>query len=221
MENLWTGILMASEYTIAERRLHLTNDEYNELRTELMIRTFLRFKNYVLTERYDRNWPIWNGICYAAYGSFRAAWLIVSRHIREKLSTSSIDIPAIDSSSEPISSLIPGGSLPQLNYKNGKPPKGGKLRTPDGFAYEYDLYLEECYDLGIDPVSREDFAVRNGGTKEMANPARTYQEYRNELSRKYRAEARKAADAIKAKLTKSGDRNQPGCRPDSTECLHQ
>lgn len=90
---------------------------------------------------------------------------------------------------------------------------------PDYIEEAWMDHLESCADLGIESsYTKEEFVRKNYNNvrfgEEAKKPVKT-------ISQELIEEERIAADAIKARLTKSGDQNQPGYRPDSTECLHQ
>jgi len=112
--------------------------------------------------------------------------------------------------------MMPQDLSTQLNYKheyNDHHARSSLLNIPDQRDAAYELYVEDCYDLGIEPVDLETFVVRNDGIKEWADPKRTYKDYTNELKRKYKnntklerdfhAEERSAADRIKARYQRS------------------
>ena len=81
----------------------------------------------------------------------------------------------------------------KLNYRhkyNDSTVRHEQLNIPDQRDAAYELYIEECYDLGVTPVDMETYVVRNGGKLEWADTKRTYQDYRNEITREKRAQKR-------------------------------
>ena len=200
LEALWDCIDYCCKCILKNKKLVITSEEREELLWDWKIRSFIRFKNRVLTGNYDRNYPLVNNVWYCAWGCWTNTWRPYKRHIIRKINTVSIDEPLqiqSDCSSAEGSARIDmyaNDLSNKLNYRhdyNDSTVRHEQLIIPEQRDNAYELYIEECYDLGVTPVDMETYVVRNGGKLEWADPNRTYQDYRNEITREKRAKNRK------------------------------
>lgn len=192
MENLWDCVNYVCRSLLNRKRLIIKPDERDELLWEYKILTFVKFKNRVLRGEYDRNYALWQNAFYCAWGCWHQVWSPTKRHIINKINTVSCDDPLniqSDSNIEAGSTridIIDDSLSNKLNYRhtyNDNDVRHEKLNIPDQRDAAYELYVEECYDLGIEPVDMTSYVLQNGGKLEWANTSRTYKEYRNELER--------------------------------------
>ena len=199
MENLWDCIDYCCRSILRCKKLLITSEEKDDLMMDWKIRSFIRFKNRVLSGNYDRNYPLWKNVFYCCWGTWTNTWRPAKRNIINKINTVSADEPLqiqsdcsehegfarIDMYANDLSN--------KLNYRhdyNDSTVRHEQLIIPEQRDNAYELYLEECYDLGVTPVDMETYVVRNGGKIEWADPNRTYQDYRNEITREKRAKKR-------------------------------
>lgn len=222
MQNLWDCIDYCCRSILKNKKLLLTSEERDEILADWAVNAFIRFRQRVLNGNYDRSYALWQNVFYCCWGTWSSVWRPAKRQIINKINTTSLDNQMqvmSEHSSDAGSAMVdmmPQDLSTQLNYKhdyNDCHARHELLNIPDQRDAAYELYVEDCYDLGIEPVDLETFVVRNGGIKEWADPKRTYKDYTNELKRKYKnntklereihAEERKAADLIKARYQRS------------------
>lgn len=199
MENLWDCIEYCCKSILRCKKLLITSEERDDLLIDWKIRSFIRFKNRVLSGNYDRNYPLWKNVFYCCWGTWTNTWIPAKRNIINKINTVSADEPlqiqSDCSEHEGFARIdIMSNSLSnKLNYRhkyNDSTVRHEQLNIPDQRDAAYELYIEECYDLGVTPVDMETYVVRNGGKLEWADTKRTYQDYRNEITREKRAQKR-------------------------------
>lgn len=199
MENLWDCIEYCCKSMLKQKKLRLKHDERDELLIEWAIRAFIAFKRRVITGNYDRNYALWQNVFYCCWGTWVRSWIPAKRVIVNKINTVSLDerliIPSsvMENEGSTRVEMVSDSIENKLNYEhkyNPREQRHDKLNIPEQRDNAYDLYLEECYDLGVTPVDMETYVVRNGGKPEWADPNRTYRDYINEHNREHRTKRR-------------------------------
>ena len=93
MENLWDCIDYCCRSILKRKKLLITSEERDEILADWEIRSFVRFKNRVLSKEYDHNFALWQNVFYCCWGTWTNTWRPAKRHIINKINTVSIDEP--------------------------------------------------------------------------------------------------------------------------------
>lgn len=213
MENLWEAIRKATECLIASKHLRITDDEYHELKYNLMVSTFFRFKRRVLAGLYRREYPLFTNVYGCCWGCWSHNWRRISMDIKRRINQVSLDRDYGDEPGTTPYEIIPDTPERKLNYRRQHvDPDEDKLFLPTSRDQAYDRYCETCYELGIEALSLPDFVEANGGRRHWADPDWSDYKWKLEsardkraLARAMREEERIAADKIRARYAKTSE----------------
>ena len=183
MQNCWRYVdLQVSVWLNKYKAFAYTEDRMIDLEQSCRVAVFCELKRRVRKGLYDRKWNFW-------YNVRSCAWSCIQRIIKQWLDDDAVHMNEVDGtaliSDEPSDhssmtffDMVATESVPRLvtssefkpqriDWRDAKTP-GGKLRSMhDQSEDDYSRYLEDCAELGIQPVDKVQFVVKSYTGEEL------------------------------------------------------